>query len=57
MWLHPNKYKGRKYHLKYINEDKNIYLVGIVFNEEAKNIDGFEGERIKWRLYLGFYLC
>ena len=47
MWLHPNKYKGRKYHLKYINEDKNIYLVGIVFNEEAKNIDGFEGERIK----------
>ena len=39
--------KDKKYHLKYTQENKNIYLLGIVFNEEAKNIDAFEWERIE----------
>ena len=38
--------KDKKYHLKYTQENKNIYLLGIVFNEEAKNIDAFEWERV-----------
>ncbi len=39
--------KDRQYHKKYINEGKNIYLVGIEFDSEDKNISNFEWERIK----------
>jgi Holliday junction resolvase-like predicted endonuclease len=39
--------KDRKYHLKYMNKDKNVYILGIVFNEDDKNIDEFRWERVK----------
>ncbi len=39
--------KVREYYVKYQNEQKNIYLVGIEFDEEKRNIDKFEWEKIK----------
>ena len=36
--------KQKNYAQKYINEDKEIYLVGINFNEDEKNIAKFEWE-------------
>ncbi len=38
--------KEKNYHQKYLNENKEIYLVGIEFDKEAKNISGFEWERV-----------
>ncbi len=38
--------KEKKYHEKYIKEDKEIYLVGMEFSEEEKNIVNFEWEKI-----------
>jgi hypothetical protein len=38
--------KEKHYHQKYLNENKNIYLVGINFDEEMKNIGKFEWEKI-----------
>ena len=32
---------------KYISEDKKVYLVGITFSEEEKNIIKFEWEELK----------
>jgi len=39
--------KERKYYEKYLNENKEIYLVGIEFDENEKNISNFEWEKIK----------
>ncbi|MEO1954578.1 MAG: PD-(D/E)XK nuclease domain-containing protein, partial [Campylobacterales bacterium] len=38
--------KQKNYVQKYINEDKEIYLVGINFDEDEKNIAKFEWERV-----------
>ena len=39
--------KEKRYYEKYLNEDKNIYLVGITFDEESRNIKEFVWERLK----------
>jgi ATP-dependent exoDNAse (exonuclease V) beta subunit len=36
----------KKYYQKYQNQNKEIYLVGIVFDEKEKNIDNFIWEKI-----------
>ncbi len=38
--------KERDYASKYMSEGKDIYLVGINFDEEERNIGGFEWERV-----------
>ena len=38
--------KTKNYHQKYLNEEKDIYLVGINFDKEKRNISNFEWERI-----------
>ena len=38
--------KEKKYYEKYLNEGKEIYLVGIVFDEDDKNISKFEWEKV-----------
>ena len=38
--------KEKKYHEKYLNENKDIYLVGINFDENIKNISKFEWEHL-----------
>jgi hypothetical protein len=38
--------KERRYHEKYLDEQKSIYLLGIEFEEEAKNIAKMEWERV-----------
>jgi len=38
--------KSKNYHQKYINQDKEIYLVGINFDEDEKNISEFRWERV-----------
>ena len=38
--------KEKKYHEKYIAEDKEIFLIGIEFDEQEKNLSKFETE--KW---------
>ena len=40
------KLKERNYHEKYLAENKEIFLVGIEFNEEDRNLSDFETERI-----------
>ncbi len=37
--------KANKYYEKFLNEGSNIYLVGIHFNKEEKNISRFEWEK------------
>ena len=39
--------KEKKYYEKYLNEKKNIYLIGINFDEENRNIAKFEWEELK----------
>jgi hypothetical protein len=39
--------KEKRYYEKYLNEDKNIYLVGITFDEESRNIKEFVWEKLK----------
>ena len=39
--------KTKKYYEKYLNENKNIYLIGIIFNEEQRNIEKFKWEQFK----------
>jgi len=39
--------KQKNYVQKYLNEDKDIYLVGINFDKEEKNISKFEWELVK----------
>jgi hypothetical protein len=38
--------KEKRYYEKYLNEGKDIYLVGINFNEEKRNIKEFKWEKI-----------
>ncbi len=38
--------KDKKYHEKYMSEKKDIYLIGIEFDEEKKNISMFEFEKL-----------
>ena len=38
--------KEKRYYDKYLNQNKNIYLVGISFDEEKRNISKFEWERV-----------
>jgi len=39
--------KDKKYYEKYLSYNKEIFLVGINFSKEDRNISGFEWERIK----------
>jgi hypothetical protein len=38
--------KEKNYHQKYLNEDKDIYLIGINFDEEERNIKYFQWEKV-----------
>ncbi len=38
--------KENRYHEKFLDEGSNIYLVGINFNEEERNVSRFEWERV-----------
>lgn len=38
--------KQREYHEKYLSENKDIFLIGIEFDEDEKNIPAFEHEKI-----------
>ena len=38
--------KDKKYHEKYLNQNKALFLIGIEFDEEQKNISMFECEKI-----------
>ena len=38
--------KERKYHEKYLSENKNIFLIGIEFDKKKKNISKFECEKV-----------
>ena len=40
--------KEKKYYEKYLNENKNIYLIGINFDEKRRNIKEFKSEKIRW---------
>jgi hypothetical protein len=39
--------KDKKYHEKYMNENKEIYIIGINFDEEDRNISKFEWEKVE----------
>jgi len=39
--------KEKRYYEKYLNEDKNIYLVGITFDEKSRNIKEFVWEKVE----------
>jgi hypothetical protein len=39
--------KQKNYHQKYLNDGKEIYLIGINFDKEKRNIDKFEWEKVK----------
>jgi Holliday junction resolvase-like predicted endonuclease len=41
-----NQIKDKKYHEKYLSENKDIYLVGINFDKNDKNISKFEFDKI-----------
>ena len=38
--------KEREYHKKYMIEDKAIFLIGIEFDEEEKNLSNYEVEKV-----------
>jgi len=39
--------KEKNYHQKYLNQNKEIYLVGINFDEDERNVSHFAYERVK----------
>ncbi len=39
--------KAKNYHQKYLNRDKHIYIIGIDFNSEKKNVSSLRWEQIK----------
>ena len=39
--------KKQNYHQKYMIEDKPIYLIGINFNKESKNVEKYQWEKVK----------
>ena len=38
--------KERKYHEKYLAQTKEIFLIGIEFDEQEKNLSKFETQKI-----------
>jgi hypothetical protein len=38
--------KERKYHEKYLAQNKEIFLIGIEFDEQEKNLSKFETQKI-----------
>ena len=38
--------KEKNYHQKYLNQNKEIYLIGINFDEDERNVSGFGYERV-----------
>ena len=38
--------KKKGYFKKYLNDKKDIFLVGVEFDEKVKNISGFEWEKM-----------
>ena len=38
--------KEKKYYEKYTNQQKDIYLIGIEFGEEERNVISFEWEKV-----------
>ena len=38
--------KEKKYHQKYLNDKKKLFLVGINFDEKEKNISNFKWEMV-----------
>ncbi|NPA39451.1 MAG: hypothetical protein GXO57_03305, partial [Thermodesulfobacteria bacterium] len=38
--------KEKRYHEKYLNQYKEVYLIGIEFSKEKRNITNFEWEKI-----------
>lgn len=38
--------KQKKYYEKYLNHNKPIYLIGIAFQEDLRNISDFEYEEL-----------
>ncbi|MEA1955779.1 MAG: PD-(D/E)XK nuclease domain-containing protein, partial [Campylobacterota bacterium] len=47
--------KEKKYYEKYLNEKKEIYIVGICFSSEDKNVTEFEFEKVGLKSH--FRLC
>jgi ATP-dependent exoDNAse (exonuclease V) beta subunit len=39
--------KDKEYHLKYLSSKKNIYIIGISFDEAERNIGSFEWEKVE----------
>ncbi|MDQ7023401.1 MAG: PD-(D/E)XK nuclease domain-containing protein [Candidatus Gracilibacteria bacterium] len=39
--------KSKKYEEKYLSENKTIFLIGINFSEELKNVENYDFEEIK----------
>ena len=39
--------KEKKYHEKYLSSKKNIYIIGISFDEKDRNISKFEWEKVE----------
>lgn len=42
-----NQIKDKKYHEKYLSESKEIYIVGVEFSKDSRNIVGYEWEEVK----------
>ncbi|MCI5120355.1 MAG: hypothetical protein D3908_04005, partial [Candidatus Electrothrix sp. AUS4] len=38
--------RARRYHEKYLAENRTMYLIGIDFDAEGKNISGFAWEKV-----------
>jgi hypothetical protein len=38
--------KDKKYYAKYLSHTKEIFIVGIEFDEDQRNVSGFEYEKI-----------
>ena len=38
--------KAKRYYEKYLDKNKEIFLIGIVFDEKEKNIAKFEWEKL-----------
>lgn len=39
--------KGKRYHEKYLSQNKPIYLIGAVFDGKIRNICGYGWENLK----------
>ena len=41
-----NQIKEKKYHEKYLTEGKKVYILGVEFSKETRNITGYEWELV-----------